>query len=58
MKWVFDRLSERSTWLGLVGLISAFGVTLAPELQEAIVVAGLAVAGVVAVVMKDKLPKE
>lgn len=54
--WIIDRLKERSTWLGIVGLVSAAGVTLNPELTEAIVSMGLAAAGLIAVITKDKTP--
>lgn len=48
-----DRLgidfSEASTWRGLVWIVSAFGVVLEPDEQNAIVAAGMAVAGLIGV---------
>jgi hypothetical protein len=41
------RLLERTTWMGLVALLGAVGVTLSPEAAEAVAVAGVAVAGAV-----------
>lgn len=52
--FVADRAKERSTWLGLTGILSAFGVVLAPEQVEAISVAGIAIAGLIATFTKDK----
>ena len=57
-KWIMDRLSERSTWLGITGFLTAAGVALEPEQVEAIATAGLAVAGLIAVVTKDKAPPQ
>lgn len=54
MTWIRDRLLERSTWLGLVALLTALGVSITPELAEAIATAGLAVGGIIAAVTKDK----
>jgi hypothetical protein len=54
LKFAIDRLKERSTWLGLTGLLTAVGVTLSPEQSAAIVTAGVAFAGVVAAFTKDK----
>lgn len=54
LEWLIDRLSERSTWLGLTGLVSAAGVALEPQQMEAIIAVGLAIASAVAVFTKDK----
>lgn len=56
LKWILDRLGERSTWIGIDGFLTAMGVILAPEQSEAIITAGVAVAGVIAAFTKDKLP--
>lgn len=47
LKFIVDRLKERSTWIGLTGIISAAGVGLSPEQSEAIVLAGVAVSGLI-----------
>ena len=52
--FILDRSKERSTWLGLISLIAAFGVVFSPEQKEAIVTAGMALVGVVATFSKDK----
>lgn len=46
MKWIKQRLHERSTWKGVVWIITACGIAVTPEQTEAIITAGLALAGV------------
>ena len=48
MEWIVDRLKERSTWLGLISLVTAVGLSLNPNQVEAVIAAGMAVGGVVA----------
>ncbi len=47
-EWIADRLKERSTWLGLISLTAAIGVTLQPDQVDAVIAAGMAVGGLVA----------
>lgn len=54
MRWIYDRLSERSTWLGLVSLAAAFGLALSPDQQAAIIATGLTLGGLVAAFTADK----
>ena len=54
MNYVLERLKEKSTWRGLVALITALGVTLSPEQAEAIVACGLAAIGAVNVFRPEK----
>jgi hypothetical protein len=54
MQWIFERLAERSTWLGLISLATAFGLALSPDQKEAIVGAGLALGGMVAAFTADR----
>ena len=51
--YLLERAKEPSTWRGLVYLLTALGVPLAPALAEQIVTAGLAVAGLIAVTTAD-----
>lgn len=51
--FLIDRARERSTWLGLVSLLAALGVSLSPEEAEAVVAAAVAVGGAIAVFTKD-----
>ena len=54
LEWTLARAQERSTWLGAVLLLSSFGVSVSPELQAALVQVGLAVSGLVLVLIKDR----
>lgn len=53
MKKIGIALNERSTWIGLVWLMSAAGVSLDQEQSEAIVTAGMALTGLLGVFWKD-----
>jgi hypothetical protein len=48
VSWIVDRLSERSTWLGLISLATAVGISVSPGQIEAVISAGMAAAGLVA----------
>ncbi len=52
--YILDRAKEPSTWRGLVLLITAAGVNIAPELANAVVTFGIGLAGLLGVVTKDK----
>lgn len=52
--YILERAKEPSTWRGLILVLTALGVPLAPALSEAIITAGLAIAGLVGVVTPDK----
>lgn len=52
--WLLERARERNTWFGLLSLLGALGITVAPELQEHIIVIGMAVAGIVGIVTEEK----
>lgn len=51
--YIFSRLKERSTWLGLIALATACGATIETVLAEQIIAAGMAIAGLVGVLTKD-----
>ena len=51
-QYILDRAKEPSTWRGAVLFLTAIGVPIAPELQSAIVSAGLGIAGLIGVVTK------
>jgi hypothetical protein len=53
MDYIIARLSERSTWQGLVALVGAFGVTLDPTLTDAIVTFGIAAIGLIHVLWPE-----
>ena len=52
-KWFVDRAKEKTTWYGIVALISAAGIAISPELKESVAVAGMAIAGLLATITKD-----
>lgn len=54
MKWLLARLKEPSTWRGLVWLLTVCGVLLTPEQTEAIVLAGMSLAGLLGVFLTDE----
>ena len=54
INWIIARLKEPTTWIGLISFATAAGVSLAPELQESIITAGVAIGGTMAVVMREK----
>ena len=53
LTFLLDRLKERSTWLGLMGFLTAAGITLSPAQADQIVAAGIALASLIAVFTKD-----
>jgi len=53
MNYLIDRLAERSTWLGLIGLATGLGVGIDQELAETIIAVGASIAGLVAMLTKD-----
>ncbi len=53
MKKLLAKFRESSTWKGLIFLLTACGVALSQEQQEAIIAAGVALVGVIEVFQKD-----
>ena len=51
--YLLERAKEPSTWRGLVYLLTALGVPLAPAMAESIITAGLAMAGLIGVATAD-----
>ena len=51
---LLEKLSENSTWRGLILVATALGLKLDPELQTQILAAGLGVIGLINVVRKGK----
>lgn len=52
--FLLARLKERSTWIGLISAATALGLMLSTEQQDAIIAAGIALAGLVTALTKDK----
>ena len=52
--YLIERLKEASTWRGIILLLTAVGVPVAPALADSIISAGLAIAGLIGAVTPDK----
>lgn len=52
--YLLDRAREPSTWRGIILILTAAGVPIAPEMQTAIISAGLALAGIIGAITPDK----
>lgn len=51
--WVLERARERSTWLGLITLLTVLGINISTAQQDAVVTAGVALAGAVMAFSRD-----
>ncbi len=51
--YTIARLRERSTWLGLIAIVTAFGYRISPEQAQAIITVGLGLAGLIHTVTPD-----
>lgn len=58
MKQFGIAINEPSTWRGVVYLLMALGINISPELQGAIVTAGLSVAAAIGIFVKDRAENE
>jgi len=55
MNWILDRLKEPTTWAGIIAtLAGGFGIMVPEEMSTAIAAAGMAVAGLILIVIKQK----
>lgn len=54
MQYLLDRAQEPSTWRGGVMLATALGVTVSPDLMNSIVAVGMAAAGLIGVLTRDR----
>lgn len=54
MNFLLERLSENSTWRGLVMLGTALGLQLDPSQANAIIAVGLSLVGLINVLRKSK----
>lgn len=52
--YILDRAKEASTWRGIILVLTAIGVPVAPALSDAIVTFGLGLAGLLGVFTSDK----
>jgi hypothetical protein len=56
LAWIAARLKERSTWMGLIGLLSTVGISISPEYSETIVTVGVALGSGIAILSGDQSP--
>jgi hypothetical protein len=52
--WITEKLSDNSTWRGIIALITAAGVTFTPEQADHIVAAGIGLIGLINVFRNGK----
>jgi len=52
-QYILDRAREPSTWRGAILFLTAIGVPIAPQLADAIVTAGLGLAGLIGILTPD-----
>ena len=57
LEYILDRLSENSTWRGLLLLATSVGIAIEPSQAAAITAAGLGVIGLINVFRKSKAEK-
>lgn len=54
LSFILARAKERSTWLGVVSIATALGIALSDFQTEAVIAAGMSLAGVIAAFTGDK----
>ena len=54
LSFLLSRAYERSTWLGIVSIATALGLTLSELQSEAVIAAGMSIAGVIAAFTGDQ----
>lgn len=57
METVLNYLTQPSTWRGLIGILTAAGIAVSPELAAQITAAGLGLIGIINVVRNEKKKK-
>lgn len=57
-KIILNRLSEKSTYLGIASLLTALGISFSHELSEAAITAILALVGLLNVIMNESKKPE
>lgn len=57
MNKILELLSQNSTWRGIIAIVTAAGIQIAPELQTAILSLGISAIGVINVVRDGRKSK-
>jgi hypothetical protein len=52
-QYILDRAREPSTWRGAILFLTAIGVPIAPAMADAVVTAGLGIAGLLGMLTRD-----
>lgn len=62
MNWILQRLSERTTWLGIITVLTSVGASvglnISPEMGAQIALVGSSIAGLVLLVTRDNKPSQ
>ena len=58
ISWLKQRLSEPSTYRGIIGMIAALGITINPELIKEVIALSVAVLSFVEFIRKEKPAQE
>ena len=56
LSYLLDRAREPSSWRGVIWLLTACGVSVAPDTATAIMTAGASAAGLIGVLTRDPSP--
>lgn len=56
LEFLAPRLRERSTYVGIVGILTALGIAIEPQYLEAALAIGTAISSVILIVTKDSRP--
>jgi hypothetical protein len=57
VQWIIDRLHEPSSWRGMIWFATAAGLSLSPEAWDHIMIFGMATAGLLGFILRDKKEK-
>lgn len=58
MEYILIKLKEKSTYLGLLSILGALGLSLKPEYAQEIITAGMGIAGLALVWYKEYKAKK
>ncbi len=56
-QFIINRLSEPSTWRGMILILTSVGVNIAPMMADAVIAAGVGVCGLIGVLTSDDKPE-
>ena len=54
MDFILKYLNQPSTWRGLIGILTALGIAIKPDMANAVIAIGLATTGLVNVIRNEK----